>query len=94
MQCADPLPVYNQQQAVDSDPAVSAESATVPATISRAAGAEFLNDCILPNGYGYVKLPIRVTVQGGRVIPTMYYQQNVTGGQWCKFSVRSQPRNV
>ena len=43
---------------------------------------------------GYVKLPIRVTVQGGRVIPTMYYQQNFTGGQWCKFSVRSQPRNV
>ena len=37
-------------------------------------------------GNGYVKLPIRVTVQGGRVIPTMYYQQNVTGGQWCKFS--------
>lgn len=34
---------------------------------------------------GYVKLPIRVTVQGGKVIPTMYYQQNVTGGQWCKF---------
>ena len=37
-------------------------------------------------GNGYVKLPIRVTVQCGRVIPTMYYQQNVTGGQWCKFS--------
>lgn len=38
------------------------------------------------SGNGYVKLPIRVTIQDGRVIPTMYYQQTVTGGQWCKFS--------
>lgn len=35
---------------------------------------------------GYVKLPIRVTVQGNKIIPTMYYQQTVFGGQWCKFS--------
>ena len=35
---------------------------------------------------GYVKLPIRVIVQDGRIIPVMYYQQTVVGGQWCNFS--------
>ena len=35
---------------------------------------------------GYVKLPIRVKVQDGRIIPVMYYQQTVVGGQWCNFS--------
>ena len=38
------------------------------------------------SGNGYVKLPIRVTVQDGRIIPVMYYQQTVVGGQWCNFS--------
>ena len=37
-------------------------------------------------GNGYVKLPIRVKVQDGRIIPVMYYQQTVVGGQWCNFS--------
>ena len=37
------------------------------------------------SGNGYVKLPIRVKVQDGR-IPIMYYQQTVVGGQWCNFS--------
>ena len=38
------------------------------------------------SGNGYVKLPIRVKVQDGRIIPVMYYQQTVLGGQWCNFS--------
>lgn len=38
------------------------------------------------SGNGYVKLPIRVTVQDGRIIPVMYYQQTVVGGQWYNFS--------
>lgn len=38
------------------------------------------------SGDGYVKLPIRVKVQDGRIIPVMYYQQTVVGGQWCNFS--------
>ena len=38
------------------------------------------------SGNGYVKLPIRVKVQDGRIIPIMYYQQTVVGGQWCNFS--------
>ena len=38
------------------------------------------------SGNGYVKLPIRVKVQDGRIIPVMYYQQIVVGGQWCNFS--------
>ena len=38
------------------------------------------------SGNGYVKLPIRVKVQDGRIIPVMYYQQTVVGGQWCNFS--------
>ena len=38
------------------------------------------------SGNGYVKLPIRVKVQDGRIIPVMYYQQTVAGGQWCNFS--------
>lgn len=38
------------------------------------------------SGNGYVKLPIRVNVQDGRIIPVMYYQQTVVGGQWCNFS--------
>ena len=38
------------------------------------------------SGNGYVKLPIRVKVQDGRIIPVMYYQQPVVGGQWCNFS--------
>ena len=38
------------------------------------------------SGNGYVKLPIRVIVQDGRIIPVMYYQQTVVGGQWCNFS--------
>ena len=38
------------------------------------------------SGNGYVKLPIRVQVQDGRIIPVMYYQQTVVGGQWCNFS--------
>ena len=38
------------------------------------------------SGNGYVKLPIRVKVQDGRIIPVMYYQQTLVGGQWCKFS--------
>ena len=37
------------------------------------------------SGNGYVKLPIRVKVQDGRIIPVMYYQQTVVGGQWCNF---------
>ena len=40
------------------------------------------------SGNGYVKLPIRVKVQDGRIIPVMYYQQTVVGGQWCNFSRR------
>ena len=32
------------------------------------------------SGNGYVKLPIRVEVQDGRIIPVMYYQQTVVGG--------------
>ena len=39
------------------------------------------------SGNGYVKLPIRVKVQDGRIIPVMYYQQTVVGGQWCNFSL-------
>ena len=38
------------------------------------------------SGNGYVKLPIRVKVQDGRIIPVMYYQQTVVGGHWCNFS--------
>ena len=38
------------------------------------------------SGNGYVKLPIRVKVQDGMIIPVMYYQQTVVGGQWCNFS--------
>ena len=38
------------------------------------------------SGNGYVKLPIRVKVQDGRIITVMYYQQTVVGGQWCNFS--------
>ena len=38
------------------------------------------------SGNGYVKLPIRVKVQDGRIIPVMYYQQTVVGGKWCNFS--------
>ena len=38
------------------------------------------------SGDRYVKLPIRVKVQDGRIIPVMYYQQTVVGGQWCNFS--------
>ena len=38
------------------------------------------------SGNGYVKLPIRVKVQDGRIIPITYYQQTVVGGQWCNFS--------
>ena len=38
------------------------------------------------SGNGYVKIPIRVKVQDGRIIPVMYYQQTVVGGQWCNFS--------
>ena len=38
------------------------------------------------SGNGYVKLPIRVKVQDGRIIPVMYYQHTVVGGQWCNFS--------
>ena len=38
------------------------------------------------SGNGYVKLPISVKVQDGRIIPVMYYQQTVVGGQWCNFS--------
>ena len=38
------------------------------------------------SGNGYVKLPIRVKVQDGRIIPVKYYQQTVVGGQWCNFS--------
>ena len=38
------------------------------------------------SGNRYVKLPIRVKVQDGRIIPVMYYQQTVVGGQWCNFS--------
>ena len=38
------------------------------------------------SGNGYLKLPIRVKVQDGRIIPVMYYQQTVVGGQWCNFS--------
>ena len=38
------------------------------------------------SGNGYVKLPIRVKVQDGRIIPVMYYQQTVVGGRWCNFS--------
>ena len=38
------------------------------------------------SGNGYVKLPIRVKVQDGRIIPIMYYQQTVVGGQWYNFS--------
>lgn len=38
------------------------------------------------SGNGYVKLPIRVKVQDGRIIPVMYYQQTVVGGQWYNFS--------
>lgn len=38
------------------------------------------------SGNGYVKLPIRVKVQDGRIILVMYYQQTVVGGQWCNFS--------
>ena len=38
------------------------------------------------SGNGYVKLPIRVKVRDGRIIPVMYYQQTVVGGQWCNFS--------
>ena len=38
------------------------------------------------SGNGYVKLPIRVKVPDGRIIPVMYYQQPVVGGQWCNFS--------
>ena len=38
------------------------------------------------SGNGYVKLPIRVKVQDGRIIPVMYYQQTLVGGQWCNFS--------
>ena len=38
------------------------------------------------SGNGYVKLPIRVKVQDGRIIPVMYYQQTVVGGQWGNFS--------
>ena len=38
------------------------------------------------SGNGYVKLPIRVKVQDGRIIPVMYDQQTVVGGQWCNFS--------
>lgn len=38
------------------------------------------------SGNGYVKLPIRVKGQDGRIIPIMYYQQTVVGGQWCNFS--------
>ena len=38
------------------------------------------------SGNGYVKLPIRVKAQDGRIIPVMYYQQTVVGGQWCNFS--------
>ena len=38
------------------------------------------------SGNGYVKLPIRVKVQDGRIIPVMYYQQTMVGGQWCNFS--------
>ena len=38
------------------------------------------------SGNVYVKLPIRVKVQDGRIIPVMYYQQTVVGGQWCNFS--------
>ena len=38
------------------------------------------------SGNGYVKLPIRVKVQDGRIIPIMYYQQTVIGGQWCRFN--------
>ena len=38
------------------------------------------------SGDRYVKLPIRVKVQDGRIIPIMYYQQTVVGGQWCNFS--------
>ena len=37
------------------------------------------------SGNGYVKLPIRVKVQDGRIIPVMYYQQTLVGGQWCNF---------
>ena len=37
------------------------------------------------SGNGYVKLPIRVKVQDGRIIPVKYYQQTVVGGQWCNF---------
>ena len=38
------------------------------------------------SGNGYVKLPIRIKVQDGRIIPVKYYQQTVVGGQWCNFS--------
>ena len=38
------------------------------------------------SGNGYVKLPIRVKVQDGRIIPAMYYGQTVVGDQWCNFS--------
>ena len=38
------------------------------------------------SGNGYVKLPIRVKVQDGRIIPVMYYQQTVVGGWWCNFT--------
>ena len=38
------------------------------------------------SGNGYVKLPISVKVQDGRIIPVKYYQQTVVGGQWCNFS--------
>ena len=38
------------------------------------------------SGNGYVKLPSRVKVQDGRIIPVMYDQQTVVGGQWCNFS--------
>lgn len=39
------------------------------------------------SGNGYVKLPIRVTIQGNKIMPTMYYQQNVVGGQWYQFTM-------
>ena len=46
----------------------------------------YLTTAYYQSGNGYVKLPIRVKVQDGRIIPVMYYQQTVVGGQWCNFS--------
>ena len=46
------------------------------------------------SGNGYVKLPIRVKVQDGRILLVMYYQQTVVGGQCCNFSTYSGPRSA